>query len=196
MNQVILAYSRLPRQLPVAIAQRWRTRLSYAHQLRLSVDAQAQARTLLGAILACYLLGEAGGSKVEPSQLRYSAEGKPTVPGLPEFSIAHTGDWVVCALASTGAVGVDLEMLDESPAPLQARRAALTLWTTREAVLKAAGATLAELPQIRLSGRIAEFRGRRWHCSAPRLAANVVARLATARPLTRLSVQAVRLSAL
>ena len=113
MNRVILAYSRLHGQLPAAVRARWRARLTPAHALRLSTDPRAQSRTLLGVALACRLLSAAGGRRVEPHELRYSRHGRPHAPGLPDFSIAHAGAWVVCALASGGAVGVDIEPVGE-----------------------------------------------------------------------------------
>ncbi len=200
MNEVILAYSWLPRQLPPGLRARWRARLSPARALRLSVDPRAQSRTLLGVALACRLLSAASGRSVEPRALRYTRRGKPHVPGLPEFSIAHAGGWVACALASAGAVGIDIEPLarraalphwrsvfdaDELAAAHSAR-AALSIWTTKEAVLKAAGAAFADLPQVSVRGRRVRFGGLRWHCRAPRLAPGMVARLVTAQPVARL----------
>jgi phosphopantetheinyl transferase len=75
-------------------------------------------------------------------------------------------------------------------------RAALALWTCKEAVLKAAGGKLAELPAVRVRGRQVEFRGQFWHCRAPRLAPRVIACLATAQPVTRLRVRALSPAAL
>ncbi len=207
MNRVILAYSQLPRQLPAASRAAWRTRLALGRALRLPTDALAQSRTLLGVALACRLLGAAVGRVLEPRELRYSANGKPYVPGLPEFSIAHAGGHVLCAVASAGAIGVDIEPLVASGAlPRWAQvfdaqeraagrnaRAALGIWATKEAVLKAAGATLAGLAQVRVRGRRADFRGTHWHCRAPRLGARLVVRLATAQPVSSLRLCAVPL---
>jgi phosphopantetheinyl transferase len=205
MNRVILAYSRLHGQLPAAVRSRWRARLTPAHALRLSTDARAQSRTLLGVALACRLLSAAGGRRFEPHELRYSRHGRPHAPGLPDFSVAHAGAWVVCALASGGAVGVDIEPLvsraslpgwqgafdAEEQAAARSPRRALAIWTAKEAALKAAGATLAELAQVRVRGRRVEFRGRSWYCRAPQLAPGTVTRVVTAQPVTRLLREAV-----
>lgn len=209
MNRVILTYSQLPWQLPASLPKawraQWRARLSYAHALRLSADAGAQSQTLLGVALACRLLSAASGRRVEPAELRYSEHGKPRVPGLPEFSIAHEGGWVLCALASAGAVGVDVEPLvmpaslpcwrwvfdAEERAAAGSPRAALAIWTAKEAVLKAAGASRRELPRVQVRGHHAQFAGRRWHCRTPRFAPRMVARLATALPVSNLLLQAV-----
>ena len=205
MNEVILAYSRLPRQLPAELRARWRARLTPARALRLSADPEAQARSLLGVALACTLLGGAGGGRIEPRSLRYSKSGKPHAPGLPQFSIAHAGRWVVCALASDGAVGVDIESLAppqalpawrqvfdaEELAAARSPRLALAIWTAKEAALKAAGGSFAELAQVRVRGRELRFRGRHWHCHAPRVAPGLIARLVTSCPITRLRQRAV-----
>jgi phosphopantetheinyl transferase len=205
MNEVILAYSRLPRQLPHELRARWRVRLAPARALRLSADPEAQARSLLGIALACTVLSRASGRRIEPRSLRYTSFGKPHAPGLPEFSIAHAGRWVVCALASAGDVGVDIEPLArpralpawrhvfdaEELAAARSPRMALAIWTAKEAALKAAGASFAELPQVRVRGRELKFRGRRWHCRAPRVAPGTIARLVTSRPVERLRRMAV-----
>ena len=205
MNQVILTYSRLPRQLTAVMRARWRERLSYGRALRLATEPRAQSQTLLGVALACRTLSSMAGRAVPAGELRYSRQGKPAAPGLPEFSIAHAGGWVLCAVASAGAVGVDLEPLvparrlprwtrafDASErAAACSTRAALAIWTAKEAVLKASGATLAELCRVQVRDARVEFRGQCWHRLEPRLAPSVVACLVTARPVTDLSVRAV-----
>lgn len=210
MNQVILAYSRLPRQLPAALRARWRARLAPARAARLSADARTQSQTLLGLALACRLLGAVSGRPVAAGELRYTRNGKPQVAGLPEFSIAHAGAWVVCAVASEGPIGVDIEPLltrarlprwstvfdAHERAAARTPRAALAIWTCKEAVLKAAGGTLAQLPEVRVRGRRVEFRDQQWHCRSPRVAPHVIACLATARPVTRLLLRAVAPAAL
>jgi phosphopantetheinyl transferase len=204
-NQVILAYSRLPRQLPAALRARWRARLDPLRAARLSADARAQSQSLLGVALACRLLSGASGRRIEPAELRYSAQGKPQVPGLPQFSIAHAGVWVLCALSSAGAVGIDVEPLasraalprwlrvfdSHERAAARSARAALSIWATKEAALKAAGAAFAELAQVRVRGRRVEFRARRWYCRAPHVAPRMIARLVTEQPVTRLVMHAV-----
>jgi phosphopantetheinyl transferase len=191
MNQVILAYSQLRGALPAAQRQQLRAQLPYARRLRLSLDAGRQSQTYLGLALACRLLGAATGRQVEPSQLRFTRAGKPCMIGGPEFSIAHAGDWVLCALAADGTVGIDVEVRDSA----RFSRAALALWTAREATVKAAGATFAELPQVQVRGRRIGFLGRRWYCRTPRLAPRLVVRLVTERPVTRLLVRVVSVEA-
>lgn len=209
MIKVILAYSRIHRQLPTNVRARWRQRMDPVQAVRLSRDARAQSQSLLGVALACAVLSEVCGRRVEPGELRYTASGKPHVVGLPKFSIAHAGEWVLCALSSCGAVGVDIEPLaplatlprwlavfdQHERAAARSARAALAIWCTKEATLKAAGADFAELPQVRVRGRQVAFRGRRWHSRAPRIAPQLVARLVTERPVSALVMRSLRASA-
>ena len=187
MNRVILAYSQLQGALPAAQRERLRAQLPYARRLRMAVDAGRQSQTFLGFALACRLLGAAAAEPVEPARLRFTRSGKPFLPGHPDFSIAHAGDWVLCALAGEGHVGIDVE--DHVAA--RADPAALGIWAAQEATIKAAGATLVELAQVRVQGRRIGFRGRRWYCRTPRLPAHLVVRLVTERPVTQLLLRAV-----
>jgi phosphopantetheinyl transferase len=191
------------------VRARWRARLGPAGAARLSKDARAQSQSILGVALACRLLSVASGRKVEPGELRYTRHGKPHAWGLPHFSISHAGAWVVCALSSAGAIGVDIEPLvsraqlprwrmvfdDEERRAARSARAGLSIWAKKEATLKAAGATWAELASIRVRGRRVEFRGRHWHARAPRLAPRLIARLITDRPVERLLLEAVAATA-
>jgi 4'-phosphopantetheinyl transferase len=160
--------------------------------------------------LACRTLSVVSGRSIAPSELRYGEFGKPQVAGLPEFSIAHAGDWVLCAVSSDGAVGVDIEPLQSRAqlpgwftvfdaherAAARTPRAALAIWTRKEAVLKAAGARFAELPRVQVRGRTVRFRGQRWYCRAPHIAPRVIACVATLQPVTRLRLHSIASAAL
>ena len=191
MNRVILAYSQLQGALPAAQRERLRAQLPYARRLRLSMDALRQSQTFLGLALACRLLGAVSAGPVEPSALRFARSGKPYVPGSPDFSIAHAGDWVLCALAANGNVGVDVEEC----AAARSSAAPLAIWTAREATIKAAGATLAELARVHIDGRRIGFHGRRWYLRSPRLGSRLVVRVVTEQPATQLLLRAVPVAA-
>lgn len=184
MNAISVACARLPAPLPAPIRAQLRAQLPYARRLLISAAPQRQSQSLLGVALACELLTRITRRRLRPAQLRYTAYGKPYAPGFPEFSISHAGDWVVCATASAGTIGIDIEML-------AAGRSAGSLgaWAAREATLKAAGAALHELSRVHGGGRLLCFRGRRWYGHAPRLTPDTVLRVVSSRPMTRFRMQ-------
>jgi len=183
MDACILAYTRLPLQAPRALLGRCAAALPYARRLRLRGSEQVQWQGLAGLGLACTLLRRATGRDVRAAQLRCPRGGAPFLPGGPAFSIAHAGEWVACALAPAGAVGLDLE-------PLAARAPFGTLaeWVAREAVAKAAGRGLAAVRDVRLEAHEpatgwARLDGRRWQLLAPTLPLPLVLRLALESPV-------------
>jgi phosphopantetheinyl transferase len=182
VNRVILAYSQLRGDLPAAQRERLRAQLPYARRLRMPLDAGRQSLTYLGLALACRLLSDASGRQVEPAELRFTRTGKPYAPGCPHFSITHAGQWVLCALAAQGEVGIDAE----EGGAARSRGYTLATWAAKEATVKAAGATLAELGQVQLRGRRICFRGRSWYCRTPRLNSPLIVRVVTARRVTQL----------
>lgn len=118
------------------------------------------ARGGLRRVLAGYLA-------VPPRSLsiREGPHGKPMLPGGPRFSLSHSGELALCAVAQDREVGVDLERLRPVPEAdhiasrwfsedeLRAYRAAidslpggafLRVWTRREAYLKAVGLGLSD----------------------------------------------------
>lgn len=108
------------------------------------------------------------------SSLQWASGGKPRFPDGPEFSLAHSCGFAACAVAPGGLpVGIDLEPADRARAASvtliagDAERLALDegtlsptgLWTAKEAVLKAAGACLADMPGVHVRNRIARLAG-------------------------------------
>ena len=104
-------------------------------------------RCLVAGLLLRYALGDS------VHRLRYGDRGKPYLPDGPCFSLSHSGNYVVLALAEHD-VGVDIEKLGEYKEKL-ARRCCTedeflwlqgrdradfyNLWTGKEAVMKATG---------------------------------------------------------
>lgn len=140
------------------------------------LDPQAQARLhsfqreedklrlMLGRLLLRIAL-KADGMQGLIRELRYTALGKPYLPGL-GFSISHSADLVVLAISSQYALGIDCEEITDitirdfrsyfSPAEWSficsassAQKAFYQLWTRKEALLKALGTGLqANLPEL------------------------------------------------
>ncbi len=125
---------------------------------RLSRGADVQ-RSLLGELLARYLLADR--LKISCNKIIFvtGKNGKPAFPQARNlhFNISHSGQWVVCALA-TVPVGVDVERLRKvnpslaerffSPDEVATLRALpeemqtekfIQLWTLKESFLKAIG---------------------------------------------------------
>lgn len=171
-DRVILAYSCQSRQLPALRRATLRAQLPYGRRMRLGADLRAQDRTLVGIELACQLLAQRCGRSVVPGELRFPSRGKPWAPGLPEFSISHSGAWVGCAVATRGRIGFDLECNAADA------RHDLADWTAREAVLKAAGAKLDAYREVAIDGDVAWFAGGCWILRRPPAPPGCVATLA------------------
>lgn len=143
--------------------------LQRAGRLRLPAKARAfvTARARLRQVLALYL-------DLAPQQLTftYGAAGKPSLGGeLPRqlaFSLAHAGNWGLCAVVAGAQVGVDLEWIDrgldfeklaahffsaaerrklQECHPLRRRRCFFRIWTRKEAWLKGKGGGFADPDQ-------------------------------------------------
>jgi phosphopantetheinyl transferase len=145
-------------------------------------------QTLVGRAALRRLLTEATGVDGARWRLDREASGRPVArhPDSkrgPEISLAHSGLWTACAVASTGAIGIDIEVpngrrdangmatfLSDSERMAVAREgeaAFLDFWTLREALAKARGGTLldalafsgAELVNARQQGGVRQIGG-------------------------------------
>lgn len=207
MAQILLHHARLPVALRPELEARWLAALPPQQAARLGRMRLAAGRiaSLLGIALLIDCARAAGVAAPRPDQLRFPRRGKPCWPSGPDFSIAHAGGRVACALAPPGLqVGLDLEprnavlrtdlRLVASPAELDDYAAAgLTptdLWTAKEAALKAAGADLAALAQVRVGRAAARLRGRCYRLQRPHLGVDCRCTLAVSRD-ARLSVRQV-----
>jgi len=107
--------------------------------------------------------------------------GRPRLKGIEaDFSLSHSGPWVVCALAPHARVGVDVETyraleldalrayltpeeLEDIARAVRPDREALRCWSLREAILKADGRGLLAPEQVIRNARNLETaRGTAW----------------------------------
>lgn len=166
-------------------------------------DPADRTATLAGIALLAHAL-RARGLALDAARLRYPGRGRPTLPGGPEFSIAHAAGLVACAVADS-PIGLDLEALD-AVRPEQLRlvlsadeRAAVAAgtldatdaWVMKEAVLKAAGRGIDAAGAVALRGTVGVLDGREWRLTRVRLAATHTAWLAADAGLDALELVAV-----
>lgn len=143
--------------------------------------ALRQRQTVAGELLARRALAELSGSAVQDIRLSRTAEGKPVArEGF--VSIAHSGEWVVCAV-SPHPVGVDVERLREIPPRVaarflseqerrvlaeadDARRCFWGIWTGKEALAKCTGLPVRRCESVHLREEVTLHRVEREGCIA------------------------------
>ena len=115
---------------------------------------------LMGKILLLRILENNGFMASYLNSMAYSDYGRPSLPGVLEFNISHSGEYVLCASSRDRTVGVDIEQIKpvdfdhfrdvmtgrqweeiyEADDPL---RKFFTYWTIKESVIKADGKGLS-----------------------------------------------------
>lgn len=200
-----LHYAALGAQSWQAAVRDWLPRLS--GERREAVERLRDPADRAASVAGYALLGralDAVGRPYDPAQVARLPRAKPTLPGGPDFSIAHAGGLVACALAATAGaplrVGLDLEprasvraaqlrvvLVAEEAAAIERRELDPTdAWVMKEAVLKAAGVGVGGAQRVRLRGESATLDGARYRLLrvefAPAHAATHVAWLASDAP--------------
>jgi 4'-phosphopantetheinyl transferase len=205
-DTAILYYSQLRGDWPDAAAALFQRALAYAK--RLATDAQEieGRRTLAGVSLARRALSAWLGRDVAAREFVFPEGGKPHVPGAPDFSIAHSGTWVGCAVVPNGRIGFDVEV--ERPGIEQTIRllvpveeaehltpqTALARWVATEAALKAHGASVREAKQVEFRGNQVFFRGEPLCRMDVDVFEGAAACIMTSQPVHRVETQQVPLS--
>ncbi|MCU0975866.1 MAG: hypothetical protein MUC71_06070 [Steroidobacteraceae bacterium] len=176
------------------VVARWLAALPPQRRARLERlrNPADRAASLAGLALLVAAARAAGLAPPDLARLEFPDRGKPRWPGGPDFSVSHGGGHVGCALIfPTGRVGLDLERADAAcwhdlrlvlapgESPGEGAEQATEVWVGKEAVLKAAGATLAEAAAVALLGATADFGGRRWQLSRPALAPGIACAVAS-----------------
>jgi len=179
-QSLILYQTDLRGQWPEEAARTFAAQLPYARRLAVRSGSCAARASLAGIALALRALALLLERKVSAGELVFAAGRKPclaaaaraateqsaaaraaraTDDGLcqADFSISHSGHWVGCAAVARGRVGFDLEMGTD------ARRSE---WVVHEAALKATGAGLQGMSELRglelLDGRV-RWQGELWY---------------------------------
>jgi 4'-phosphopantetheinyl transferase len=176
------------------------TRLSndYRNRLRLARREIDRRETLAGVALLERSLATLGWDSPGLSRLEYPADGPPGWREGPRFSLSHTDGLIVCVVSDRARIGVDVErlrpidprvlrrVLDAGTFATLVERPAgvLGAWTAMEAVLKAAGATLRRIAEVRLSaeGSIATFDAQTWYLRPLAVPSGYIATVASDAP--------------
>lgn len=148
--------------------ERWvdPSRLAAASRFRLRED---RARCIGAGLLLAHAIRRIDPACTLPPRPSRGANGKPFLPDLPHFhfSLAHSGDWAVCAVAEH-PVGVDIEHLPSMADVIDVARHCFTqveqrhlfalpeadqpsvfckFWTIKESYMKATGLGLQIAPR-------------------------------------------------
>ena len=139
----------------------YRVPQSIQTKIRRYIRWQDQVAVLYGKLLLQKGLSFFGRQEVSLAELMEGAYGRPQLPGTAlDFNISHSGGCVVCALATSGRIGIDVERIrplrwnefkscftpDEQVALSSATDHTtlfFDLWTRKESVLKADGRGLS-----------------------------------------------------
>ena len=132
--------------------------------------------------------------------IKYTPSNKPYISEGFDFSIAHSGDMVVCAAATGCALGVDVEVVKpldineyEDYLTLhewayingaeEPREAFYEIWTRKEATLKASGIGMdTDLNMVDVSGQKVTLNGKDYHIQPVKLSTHSIAHIATSVP--------------
>jgi phosphopantetheinyl transferase len=164
----------VPTLLAKATLSAWLVRVPEPR--RLAFAARVRHGTGLASLSVLALLASLADVITIPplERLRWTAAGKPRFARGPAISLAHSRGFAACAVAARGlSIGIDLEPVGRASAAAVAliadgaerraiARGAMSptgLWTVKEAVLKAAGAGLAEIRGVSVRDLGARFAG-------------------------------------
>ena len=187
VENAILLHASLTPGLRPACAERLLECLPYARRLRLeSADPLARASSLAGLALALSAAGRAHGAAFAGvAALRLREDEKPRFEHGPHFSVSHTRSRIACIACTTDEVGLDLETPSTTGPASSPSYEKLRWWTAAEATLKAAGAGLRRIRDVRvdLASLQSELDGRRYVLRELALAPDTLGHVASCRPV-------------
>jgi len=164
-------WNALVQQMPTSIQQRL---LRYRKQ-------ENQYQLLLGRLLLKKILFDLGFMDFRLSDLQYTEHQKPVWKKPIEFSIAHSGKVVICAVSTHGVIGIDVERIQnlaiedfhhvfnskdyqELELSTDTMKTFFKLWTIKEAVSKADGRGLGmDVQHIYINEQIAQHQQDKWY---------------------------------
>ncbi len=197
MSALVLITSEF--DLPTVLEAEWLACLPLLRRMQISGwrDAGARRRSLLGSRLLAEGLRRLGHPAAALASLRYSPQSRPTLDVAVDFSLSHCDGRIVCALSTHGPIGIDVEGLagvtasgfglylsaaERAWAGRSVRRF-YSVWTRKEAVVKAAGTRgLRDVARVDTlpSEQRAAFEGRLWRTPTVPVGRGHVAHLALA----------------
>lgn len=179
---VLLLYNRSSNQLNSELFSYYLSKLpGYLQQkimrFRKWEDAQ---RSLFGNLLVLEGLKASGYENADAKEIMYTEYNRPYMQGMPDFNVSHSGEFTVCAITQKNILGVDIEEVKHIPvedftgnfSEEEMRRIIedksleyfYTLWTQKEAFLKAIGKGLnVPLNQVQVNDSIISWQGKNWY---------------------------------
>ncbi|QJB30407.1 4'-phosphopantetheinyl transferase superfamily protein [Chitinophaga oryzae] len=148
--------------------------------------------------------------QVDLEAVLYTPSGRPYWPGGPDFNISHSGNIAVCAVDTSGRVGIDIEQNGGieigdfreqfTPGEWQQVMGApdpvwqfYRYWTMKEATAKANGIGIVELPAVHiLSDTAVALQGFTWTLTPVALQDTYAGHLATETTPAAVNIEEVR----
>jgi phosphopantetheinyl transferase len=183
MNPAIVAYVKLPDQLPPQAAAQLRAAVPYGRRMRLAPEGDTASASLLGMALARVLLAQMHGTSPASIPLQFPYRSKPFSPGRAHFSLSHSGQWLAGIACASARVGLDIEVRTPAAAALAGAGRDLGDWTAREAVVKARGSGLVQINEVQVHEAYCLCQHERWYLMRPAVPAGLIAAVVSEQPL-------------
>lgn len=200
-----ILFSRFNREFDEGKWTKYMSLLPDGERLRIEKYSRWEGRMarLIGRLLLRDGLKILLGEETPHLNIIYKDRDKPALAGNIDFSISHSGEYVICALSQGGRVGVDIEKIRDvewakfsrwiPPAQWLALNQSanpkddfFTFWSINEAILKGSSQGLTALSDLHIGEdkNSASFRGEEWFTEEISLAEGYRCHLAYNRPNT------------
>jgi len=192
----ILYYIYQQKQINATLEQQWLSQLpeTKAESIRRIQVESKRHQSLLGLQLLAFGLPRLTGLRdFSLHQVQFPEHRKPFCTANIDFNISHSANLIVCAISTSGRVGIDVEKLrDIKPAVLerytsarerQANPCPLELWTQKEAVVKAADSGgIAAIHKVEIEHNTSHFDNVLWHLKRIDILTDYIVQIATEQP--------------